>query len=356
MATEEQVLAALGTVQVPDLHQDLVTLGMIKNLKVMGGIVAFTLEVTPSGASLKDRLEAEARQAVMKAPGVTDVAIHAVIVEKAPAPSGGAAIKHVIAIGSGKGGVGKSTVSANLALALAETGAKVGLLDADIYGPSVPLLMGVGSQRPAVKNDKLQPIVAHGVKLMSMGFLLPNAEDPVVWRGPMLAGALKQFVNDVAWGELDYLLVDLPPGTGDIPLSLVQILPVSGAVIVITPQAVATSIGIKTLRMLQQTKAPILGIIENMSAFICSHCHQSTPIFDQGGGRRTADKEQVPFLGEIPLDPKIRVSGDQGTPLMAADPKSPQADAFRQVAKSLVASLAGTPVPAADPHAGHHHH
>lgn len=343
MATEEQVIAALRTVQPPDLHTDIVTLGMVKNLKVMSGIVAFTLELAAAGAAHKDRLEADARQALKAVPGVSDVAIHVAIAEKAARPSGGSQIKHVIAIGSGKGGVGKSTVSANLAVALAASGARVGLLDADIYGPSVPLLMGVGNQRPPVKDEKLQPIESHGVKLMSMGFLLPNPEDPVVWRGPMLAGALKQFINDVAWGDLDYLLVDLPPGTGDIPLSLVQSIPLSGAVIVITPQQVATSIGIKTLRMLQQTKAPILGIIENMSAFVCEHCHHETPIFDHGGGRRTSEREGVPFLGEIPLDPKIRVSGDQGTPVVVADPQSPQAEAFRKVAQALVDSVKAAP-------------
>lgn len=343
MATEEQVIAALRTVQPPDLHTDIVTLGMVKNLKVMSGIVAFTLELAAAGAAQKDRLEADARQALKAVPGVSDVAIHVSIVEKAERPSGGSAIKHVIAIGSGKGGVGKSTVSANLAVALAASGARVGLLDADIYGPSVPLLMGVGNQRPPVKDEKLQPIESHGVKLMSMGFLLPNPEDPVVWRGPMLAGALKQFINDVAWGDLDYLLVDLPPGTGDIPLSLVQSVPLAGAVIVITPQQVATSIGIKTLRMLQQTKAPILGIIENMSAFVCEHCHHETPIFDHGGGRRTSERENVPFLGEIPLDPKIRVSGDKGTPVVVAEPQSPQAEAFRKVAQALVESVKAVP-------------
>lgn len=340
MATEEQVIAALRTVQVPDLHQDVVTLGMVKHLKVMGGIVAFTLEMTPAGARLKDRLEADMRQALKRVGGVSDVAIHTVITEPKKAEAApAAAIQHVIAVGSGKGGVGKSTVAANLAVALAESGARVGLLDADIYGPSIPLLMGVPSQKPAVKDEKLQPIVAHGVKLMSMGFLLPNPEDPVVWRGPMLAGALRQFLNDVAWGELDYLLVDLPPGTGDIPLSLVQTIPLSGAAIVITPQPAATAIGLKTLRMLQQTKAPILGIIENMSAFVCENCQHETPIFDHGGGRRTSEREGVPFLGEIPLDPKIRVSGDQGAPVTIAEPRSPQAEAFRKVARALVQNL-----------------
>jgi ATP-binding protein involved in chromosome partitioning len=352
MATEEQVLAALRGVQVPDLHQDVVTLGMVKNFKMMHGIVAFTLELNAAGAGFKDRLMGEARDAVKAVPGVADVAVHVTILEKPPAPA--SQIKHIIAVGSGKGGVGKSTVAANLAIALAETGAKVGLLDADIYGPSVPMMMGVPTQRPAVKDDKLQPIQSHGIKLMSMGFLLPNPEDPVVWRGPMLAGALKQFLNDVAWGELDYLLVDLPPGTGDIPLSLVQAAPLTGAIIVITPQPVATSIGIKTLRMLQQTHAPILGIIENMSAFVCGHCHQETPIFDRGGGRLTSEREGVPFLGEIPLDPKIRVSGDEGRPLMVADPQAPQAEAFRRVAKSLVEAIANAP--AAGAHAHSHPH
>jgi ATP-binding protein involved in chromosome partitioning len=249
-------------------------------------------------------------------------------------------VKHVIAVGSGKGGVGKSTVTVNLALALAAMGHKVGVLDGDIYGPSVPFLMGVADRKPSVMNEKLVPIEAHGVKVMSMGFLLPSADEPVVWRGPMLAGAMRQFFQDVNWGEIDYLLVDLPPGTGDIPLSLVQLVPLSGAVIVLTPQPVAAAIGTKTLRMLQQTKAPILGIVENMSHFVCGSCGTETDIFDRGGGREVAEREGVPFLGEVPLDPAIRASGDRGTPVSVSAPDGPHAEAFRRIAQAMAARLA----------------
>lgn len=339
MATAENVQQALKQVKVPELGQDLVTLDMVKNLKVLSGVAAFTIELPPSLAAQREHLDSEVRAALKHVRGLNDVAIHyATGAERKQAPQkqGPAGIKHIIAVGSGKGGVGKSTVSTNLALALAAGGAKVGLLDADIYGPSIPMMMGVHDQKPAVKDNKLQPIERHGIKLMSMGFLLPNAEDPVVWRGPMLASALRQFVNDVNWGELDYLLVDLPPGTGDIPLSLVQLLPLTGAAIVITPQPVAASIGLKTLRMFQQTKVPIIGLIENMSHFTCGHCGTETAIFDRGGGRRTSQQEQVPFLGEIPLDPKIRQHSDTGFPVFSAEPDSPQAKAFRQVADELV--------------------
>lgn len=342
MATEAQITEALGQVHLPGVSQDIVSLGMVKHLKVMGGVAALTLELPPSAMLGKAQLEEKVREAIKAAGGVSDIAIHVTSgaereLPKGPAPKSG--IKHIIAIGSGKGGVGKSTVSANLALAIAATGAKVGLLDADIYGPSIPLIMGATGQKPAVVDDKLVPIEAHGIKLMSMGFLLPNAEDPVVWRGPMLASALKQFMKDVAWGELDYLLIDLPPGTGDVPLTMVQSIPLAGAVIVLTPQPVAAAIGLKTLRMLQQTQTRIFGIVENMSHFKCPHCQGETDIFARGGGHTIADAEGVPFLGDIPLDPKIRATSDAGTPVLASEPKSPQASAFRHVAEQLMAAV-----------------
>jgi ATP-binding protein involved in chromosome partitioning len=246
----------------------------------------------------------------------------------------------VVAIGSGKGGVGKSTVTVNVALALAATGARVGLIDADIYGPTVPLLLGI-TEKPLVQDGKIIPIERHGVKTMSMGYLLPNADDPVVWRGPMLSGVLQQFIRDVAWGELDYLLIDLPPGTGDIPLSLAQQLPLTGVAVVVTPQLVAQQIGLKTLRMFQMvpTPVPVLGIIENMSHFECPACHHETAIFDRGGGREVAVRQGIPFLGEIPLDPIIRDGGDLGKPVVVSDPDSSLAEAFRMTARHLAGQV-----------------
>ncbi|MBM3274570.1 MAG: Mrp/NBP35 family ATP-binding protein, partial [Candidatus Sericytochromatia bacterium] len=250
-------------------------------------------------------------------------------------------IKNTVAIGSGKGGVGKSTVAANLALALAADGAKVGLLDADIYGPSIPLMLGVENERPTGEGKTIIPIEAHGIKVMSIGFMLPKADDPVIWRGPMLANILTQFLRQVAWGDIDYLLIDLPPGTGDIPLTLVQSIPLSGAAIVITPERVATAIGTKTLRMFQgdRTNVPILGVIENMSAFECPHCHETTEIFDGGGGEALATREDVPFLGRLPLDPRIRRGGDEGLPIVLAEPESSLAREFREIARKLAGRL-----------------
>lgn len=362
MATPDDILNALRTVQVPDLGADLVTLGMVQDLKAMHGIVTFTVVVNAGATQLQGQMDAPIKAAVKGLEGVSDVAIHW-LVKPAPRPAaappagkgsppGGPAalppgIKHVIAVGSGKGGVGKSTVTVNLALALAQTGARVGVMDADIYGPSVPFLLGVPQERPRVEEEKLMPVEAHGLKVMSMGFLLPDPEEPVVWRGPMLAGAMRQFFHDVRWGELDYLLVDLPPGTGDIPLSLVQLVPVSGAIIVLTPQPVAAAIGTKTLRMLQAAKAPILGIVENMSHFVCGGCGTETDIFDRGGGRIVADHADVSFLGEIPLDPAIRASGDRGAPVVVAAPDGPHAAAFRQLAAAVQEQLLAEATPLA---------
>ncbi|MEB3327720.1 MAG: Mrp/NBP35 family ATP-binding protein [Candidatus Sericytochromatia bacterium] len=358
MASTDEILSALREIEVPDLGADLVTLGMVQDVKSMHGVVTFTVVVKPGATTLQGRLDAPMKAAIGALPGVRDVAVHWLVKPEAPTtaapagkgtPPGGpaalpAGVKHVIAVGSGKGGVGKSTVTVNLALALAATGARVGVLDADIYGPSVPFLLGVTAHKPRVEDDKLVPIEAHGLRVMSMGFLLPDPDEPVVWRGPMLAGAMRQFFQDVRWGELDYLLVDLPPGTGDVPLSLVQLVPVSGAVIVLTPQPVAAAIGTKTLRMLQAAKAPILGVVENMSHFVCG-CGRETDIFDRGGGRIVADHAEVAFLGEIPLDPAIRASGDRGVPVVVAEPDGPHAQAFERLATAVQEQLLHAPTP-----------
>ncbi len=242
-------------------------------------------------------------------------------------------IKHSLAVASGKGGVGKSTVSVNLAVALAQAGAATGLLDADLYGPSIPILMGT-NRMPENNGHKILPLEAHGVRLMSLGFLMPDGA-PVIWRGPMVSGAIQQFLQEVEWGILDYLLIDLPPGTGDAQLTLAQSLPLAGAVIVMTPQDLATHIASKALAMFQQLKVPILGIIENMSSFVCPHCGRGSAIFKQGGARRASERLGVPFLGEIPLDPRVCQTSDRGMPIVANIPDSPVAEAFRRVSEAL---------------------
>ena len=243
-------------------------------------------------------------------------------------------VKHIIAVASGKGGVGKSTVSANLSVVLAQTGAKVGLMDADIYGPNIPMMMGV-PEPPEKEGDKIKPAQAHGVKIISMGFFVPE-ETAIVWRGPMVHTAIQQFFRDVLWGELDYLLVDLPPGTGDAQLSLSQIVPLTGVVTVTTPQEVALYDVRKGLMMFKKVNVPLLGVIENMSFFVCGHCGERTEIFSFAGGERAAKKFDIPFLGRIPLDPAIREGGDAGMPIVVSDPNSPLTKAFQGVAEALL--------------------
>lgn len=249
-------------------------------------------------------------------------------------------VKHVIAISSGKGGVGKSTVAANLACALALTGAKVGLLDADLYGPNIPMMMG-GATGPEQKDGKIVPVENYGVKLISMAYLVPE-DTPLVWRGPMVHQYLQAFFRDVLWGELDYLLIDLPPGTGDVQLSLSQMVPLAGAITVTTPQEVALYDVRKGMAMFQKVNVPLLGIVENMSHFVCGHCGERTEIFSYGGGERAAEKLGVPFLGRIPIDPAIRDGGDTGHPIVMADPASPQAAAFQDIAQKIIAQVGGT--------------
>jgi ATP-binding protein involved in chromosome partitioning len=248
-------------------------------------------------------------------------------------------VKYVIAISSGKGGVGKSTVSVNLAVALALTGAKVGLLDADIYGPNIPMMMGV-TKPPEQKDGKIAPAESHGVKLISMGFFVPE-DTAVVWRGPMVHTAIQQLFRDVLWGELDYLLIDLPPGTGDAQLTLTQLVPLTGAVTVTTPQEVALHDVRKGMMMFQKVNVPLLGIVENMSYFLCGHCGERTEIFSHGGGERAAAKLGIPFLGRVPIDPAIRDGGDSGTPIVVADPASPQSASFREIAQKIIEGVTG---------------
>ncbi len=246
-------------------------------------------------------------------------------------------VRNVIAVASGKGGVGKTTVSVNIAVALAREGAKVGLMDADIYGPNVPLMMGL-NRLPPLQEGKIVPAEKFGVKVMSMGFLV-RQEEAVIWRGPMLHGAINKFLKEVLWGDLDYLIVDLPPATGDVPLSLAQAVPLTGALIVTTPQDVALLDARKAISMFEKVKVPILGVVENMSGFLCPHCHQSTDIFSKGGGARAAESLKIPFLGEIPLIPEVRSGADSGHPVVLADPENPASQALVQAAKRLAAQV-----------------
>ncbi len=249
-------------------------------------------------------------------------------------------VKHVIAVSSGKGGVGKSTVASNLACALALTGAKVGLMDADLYGPNIPMMMG-SSTGPEQKDGKIVPVENYGVKLISMAYLVPE-EAPLVWRGPMVHQYLQAFFRDVLWGDLDYLLLDLPPGTGDVQLSISQMVPLAGAITVTTPQEVALYDVRKGMAMFQKVNVPLLGIVENMSSFVCGHCGERTDIFSHGGGERAAEKLGIPFLGRIPIDPAIRDGGDSGHPIVVGNPASPQAAAFRDIAQKIIVALGGT--------------
>ncbi len=339
MITEQAVLEALSAVKDPEIQRDLVSLGMVKDIRIDGSRVSFEIVLTTPACPLKDQIERECREVLAKVPGIGEVSIKMgwnVVAARGMAESGGIpGVKNSVAVASGKGGVGKSTVSVNLAVALAEAGASVGLLDADIYGPSIPLMMGIHRMPEMTADQRILPLQAHGVKLMSLGFLLPDHSSPVIWRGPMIAKALNQFLRDVAWGDLDYLLIDLPPGTGDAQLTLSQSLALSGVVIVMTPQDVAMTIASKVLIMFRQMKVPILGIVENMSTFLCPACGGESQIFSHGGGRKASERLETPFLGEIPLDTELCEGGDDGRPILVRNPRSPIADVLRRVAGNL---------------------
>jgi len=324
----------------PDLGRDIVSLNFIRNMKIEGPVVSFDVNLTTPACPVKERLREQSRQAVLSGvPGVSDVRVNMTAeVRRPPAPEASRikGVKNIVAVGSGKGGVGKSTVAANIAVSLSRSGAKVGLLDADIYGPSIPIMMR-SSGEPEMREGTIQPVEAHGVKLMSMGYM--SGEMPLIWRGPMAHKALQQSLLGVNWGELDYLVVDLPPGTGDVHLTLVQTVPVTGAVIVSTPQDVGLQISMKTLRMFQQTKVPLLGIVENMSFYICPHCGGRDDIFGHGGAANAARTLGVPFLGEIPLDPAIRKHSDTGMPVVLADSDSASARAFSEITGKLAQQI-----------------
>jgi ATP-binding protein involved in chromosome partitioning len=333
----QDVVNALRGVKEADSGRDIVTLGSVKELEVGDNRVSFALQLAMPASPARDQLVAQARAAVL-ALGVADVEIR--VVAQAPARASGAKliphVKYTVAVASGKGGVGKSTVAANLAVALRRTGARVGLLDTDVYGPSVPVLMG-GSESPDVVEGKIEPPIEYGIKIMSMAFFLPK-DEAVIWRGPMLHKTVQQFLGDVRWGELEYLLMDMPPGTGDIQLSLAQTIPLTGAVIVSTPQDLALSVASKAIAMFQKLNVPILGVVENMSYYLCPKCGNREEIFGHGGAREAAKKLNFAFLGEIPLDVSIRRQSDSGKPV-ALDDSTTYGKAFQQVAEALVAQI-----------------
>jgi ATP-binding protein involved in chromosome partitioning len=341
----QDVLEALKGVEDAAQRKDIVSLGYVKNVEVSSDRTVIVIELKAAGSPKANSQLAAAIRKAAEAIGAPKVEVE--IATPSAAPPGSQSklipgVKATIAVASGKGGVGKSTVAANLAVALHRQGAKVGLMDTDVYGPSVPALMG-GKQEPRVIEGKLEPPVEWGIKIISMGYFLPR-DEAVIWRGPMLHKTVQQFLGEVNWGELDYLVMDLPPGTGDIQLSLSQTIPLTGAVIVSTPQDLALDVAWKAIAMFRKLNIPILGIVENMSYYVCPHCGVREEIFGHGGAKEAADRLGIPFLGEIPLDPKIRVQSDAGRPV-ALDLNSPLADAYLAVAKALAEQVS---------HAGEH--
>ncbi len=337
--TKESILAALSKVQEPELHQDLVTLNMIRDLEIAGGKVKFTVMLTTPACPLRGQIEKESRQAALSVPGVSEVEVKL----SSDVPNDGrmrglvnTTIKNAIAVGSGKGGVGKSTVSVNIAVALAQSGARVGLMDADIYGPNIPTMLGI-EKLPPPKGNKMLPAKAYGIEAISMGLLVKPGQ-PLIWRGPMLNSAIRQFLSDVEWSDLDYLIIDLPPGTGDAALSLAQALPLSGSVIVTLPQLVSLEDASRGLEMFRKLEVPILGVVENMS-FLDLPDGTRMDLFGSGGGEQLASSSQVPFLGKIPIDQNVRIGGDSGKPIVVTHPESPVAVALRGIAENLAAQI-----------------
>jgi ATP-binding protein involved in chromosome partitioning len=339
----DTVLNALRNVTDPDLRRDIVSLGFVKDLEVVDGRVAFTIELTTPACPVKEQMREQAAAAV-RSLGIDDVAVTmSARVRSVSAPEKGhpphPGVKNVIAVGAGKGGVGKTTVAVNLALALAKCGGRVGILDGDVYGPNVPQMLGLGGTQLVTDGKQIVPAQKYGAQVVSIGFLTQD-DQAIVWRGPMLHGAIQQFFKDVAWSELDYLIVDMPPGTGDVALSLSQTVPVAGAIVVTTPQQVSLSDSRRALRMYQKLNIPPIGIIENMSYYACTNCHHEADIFGHGGGEALAAEMGVPFLGRLPIYQPIREGSDSGVPLIVAEPASPAARAFLTLAERTAAQVA----------------
>ena len=345
--TREKVLDALRTVEDPDLHRDLVSLGMIRDLEVDdAGRTSLRVVLTTPACPLKDKIRGDV-EAALRGVGVTELAVQmdAEVPRSTHPHSEGAGrlpdVRAIIAVGSGKGGVGKSTVAANLAISLARQGARVGLIDADIYGPSMPVMLGLTDVRPTATADgkKIIPIEVYGIQVMSMGFML-EADQAVIWRGPMLGRALQQFIEDVAWGDLDYVVVDMPPGTGDVALSLAQLLPVSGAIVVTTPQDVAFADVRRAIKLFETTRTPVLGIVENMSHFVCDQCDKQHEIFGESRVEDHARRHDIEVLGQLPLDSVTAVAADRGEPIIIAAPDSPAARSYEALASRVAQKLA----------------
>jgi ATP-binding protein involved in chromosome partitioning len=343
MPDRDAVLGALRAVVDPDLHRDIVTLGFIKELAVDGGRVSFTIELTTPACPVKEQMREQATSAVRALPGVSSVDVQlsakvrsASVPETGRPPIPGA--RNVIAVGAGKGGVGKTTVAVNLALALARCGSRVGILDGDIYGPNVPIMMGLRTQLTTNDERRIVPAEKHGIQVISIGFMTGD-DDAIIWRGPMLHGAIQQFFREVAWKDLDYLIIDMPPGTGDVALSLSQTVPVVGAVVVTTPQQVSLADTRRAVKMYQKLNIPTLGLVENMSYYACENCHHEADIFGHGGGERLASEMRVPFLGRLPVYQPIREGSDTGVPLVVSEPASSAARAFLTLAERTAAQV-----------------
>ena len=334
---------AMGTVMDPELHRDLMTLNMVKDIAVEGTTVSMRVVLTTPACPLKDRIQHDIEMAVVGVvDGIETVKItwdaNVTSTRGLPGRQDIPGVRNAIAVSASKGGVGKSTVAVNVALALLNSGARVGLLDADVYGPNVPMMLGLTDQPQQGEDSHIQPLHAHGLKVMSFGTILKPGQ-PVIWRGPMLAKALREFLYEVQWGELDYLVIDLPPGTGDVQLSLAQSIPLTGTVIVTTPQDVALADVSRGITMFTQLNVPVLGVVENMNGFICPHCDERTDIFGSGGGAQLAAEHELPFLGSIPLDPRIRVGGGDGVPLMVSAPDGAAGQVFRDIAAHIAAEV-----------------
>jgi ATP-binding protein involved in chromosome partitioning len=340
--TQERIQEALAQVRDPVLEQTLGQLRAVKGVEIDDSKVRVGIELPLYGHQGREQITSDVQQAIAALDGARGVDVRYSVrvraVGGALGKGGIPGVKNAIAVASGKGGVGKSTVAVNLAVALAQDGAAVGLLDADVYGPSIPLMLGINT-KPVMRDNRIVPLEAFGIKLMSIGFLLPS-DRALIWRGPLVAQLMNQFLNEVDWGELDYLIVDMPPGTGDVQLTLVQKIQIAGAIIATTPQDVALADAVKGIKMFEEVKAPILGIVENMSYFVCSNCGERHEIFSHGGGERTAERYSVPLLGTIPLDTAIRVSGDIGHPVVASAPDSASGKAFKAAARSAALRLA----------------
>jgi ATP-binding protein involved in chromosome partitioning len=346
---ETAVWEALKGVKFPGMSRDIVSFGFVSRVRACAGSVVVDLQMATHNPAAAEKVKEAAESAVRAVPEVQEVRVNVDVVRPATREESAQKaiaqdstlipdVRHVVAVASGKGGVGKSTVAANLAVTLGQLGYRVGLLDADIYGPSVPLMFGI-TEKPRVDGNRIIPFRKYGIKVMSLGFIL-ETDTPVIWRGPMVMRAIEQMLGDVEWGELDYLVLDLPPGTGDAQLTVTQKVPLAGAVIVTTPQDVALIDARKGLAMFKKVNVPVIGIIENMSSFVCPHCGEVTDIFKKGGGERTADVLGTAFLGAIPLDPKIVLGGDAGVPIVVAEPDGAHSGAFRQVAESVVDEVA----------------